>query len=712
MDDGDTLSSVQALDLWSLRPDDEDHELNENRAAAWTDDKQRGTSLLAASFSAFAKGPSRKNLCSTLVQVKGSCTAAEATTLSKEACCNVGKATSGGAAICKSPGTRSRSFKQVSKGWLPGICETTPGVKSYSGTVHLPAGTLGDLNEEQPYPINTAFWFFESRKDPQNAPLSIWMNGGPGSSSMLGLLVENGPCRVNVDSNSTYLNEWSWNNEVNMLYLDQPTQVGFSYDTLVNVTLNTLSGDITVLNTSDPIPEQNNTLYVGTFPSQMVNNTARGTANGARALWHFAQIWFQEFPAYHPNDSRISIATESYGGRYGPEYTAFFEQQNQKIRNATFTEDGEMYIIHLDTLLIINGCIDRQVQWPSYPHIAYNNTYGIQAVNETLYNSMVDAYVRPGGCREQVDTCRNQSVQYDPSNQGINASVNSVCQQAETFCTNNVRDVYTNLSGRNYYDFATLDPDPFPLPFYEGYLNQPHVQAALGFPLNWTQSSGPVADAFRAIGDYPRPGWLEDLSYLLENNIKVTLMYGDRDFACNWLGGEAVSLAVDYANSSEFRAAGYQGIKTNDSYTGGQVRQYGNLSFSRVYEAGHEVPAYQPETAYRVFTRALFNRDISTGEIDTVANATYGTVGPSDTFFIKNEDPPDPPALCYVLDPTSTCTDEQIDSILNGTALIHDWILIDGNTSSLFPGYGNGTGGYGIPPSPQLFTRTSMVADP
>jgi hypothetical protein len=39
------------------------------------------------------------------------------------------------------------------------------------------------------------------------------MNGGPGSSSMLGLLRENGPCFVHSDSNSTYLNKWSWNNE-------------------------------------------------------------------------------------------------------------------------------------------------------------------------------------------------------------------------------------------------------------------------------------------------------------------------------------------------------------------------------------------------------------------------------------------------------------------------------------------------------------------
>lgn len=59
----------------------------------------------------------------------------------------------------------------------PGICETTPGVKSFSGYVKLPVGLLKDVQEDNNYNLNIFFWFFESRKDPANAPLSIWMNG-------------------------------------------------------------------------------------------------------------------------------------------------------------------------------------------------------------------------------------------------------------------------------------------------------------------------------------------------------------------------------------------------------------------------------------------------------------------------------------------------------------------------------------------------------
>ena len=80
---------------------------------------------------------------------------------------------------------------------------------------------------------------------------------------------------------------------------------------------------------------------------------------------------------------------------------------------------------------------------------------------------------------------------------------------------------------------------------------------------------------------------LEDIAYVLENGIKVAMVYGDRDFACNWIGGERSSLSIPYIYSEQFKQAGYAPIEVNENYVGGQVRQYGNLSFSRVYQAGH-----------------------------------------------------------------------------------------------------------------------------
>ncbi|KJF60508.1 carboxypeptidase S1 [Coccidioides immitis RS] len=561
------------------------------------------------------------------------------------------------------------------------ICETTEGVRSYTGYVHLPPHTLDDVNVDQDYAINTFFWFFESRKDPANAPLSIWMNGGPGSSSMIGLFQENGPCFVNDDSNSTYLNPWSWNNEVNMLYIDQPNQVGFSYDTLTNVTRNTVAeeSEWQVADFSQGVPEQNNTFFVGTTSSQNSRNSANSTMNAARSLWHFAQVWFQEFPEYRPNDDRVSIWTESYGGRYGPSFAAFFQEQNEKIRNGTITRDGEMHLINLDTLGIINGCVDLLIQAPSYLHYAYNNTYGIQAINETVFNTGLEDWEKPGGCRDMINNCRQLSAEGDPYMYGNNQTVNEACMRTEQYCGEHVELLYILYGDRGVYDIGHPSADPFPPNYYLGYLSQAHVQAAMGIPVNFTVSSTAVYSGFSATGDYPRNdvrGYLEDIAYLLDSGVKVALVYGDRDYICNWIGGEEVSLAIDYSESDMFRSAGYTDIQVNSSFVGGQVRQYGNFSFSRIYQAGHEVPAYQPEASYQVFQRIQFNKDIATGTIDTAQRRDYGTSGTESTFHIKNNPPPDPAPQCYILE-LSTCTREQVEKIRSGDALIRNYILIE-----------------------------------
>ncbi|MCJ1263033.1 hypothetical protein MMC22_002903 [Lobaria immixta] len=576
----------------------------------------------------------------------------------------------------------------------PGLCETTPGVRSYAGYVNLPPGALADVGQNQNYSINTFFWFFESRKDPGNAPLSIWMNGGPGSSSMIGLLQENGPCNINPDSNSTTLNPWSWNNEVNMLYIDQPNQVGFSYDIPSNGTLDSLTMKIVLANFSEGLPTQDNTHFVGTFPTQNPLSTVNDTANAARALWHFAQSWFQEFPAYKPNNDKISIFTESYGGRYGPAFSAFFEEQNERIANKTITEQDETYEIHLDTLGIINGCIDLLEQALSYPEFAYNNTYGIQAINETLYKQAVDNFHQPDGCMDQILNCQALADEKDLDEYGNNDDVNEACQNAANICMDKVEGQYTGSSGRNYYDVAAIDPDPFPYSYFLGCLSQNWVQGALGVPVNFTKSNNGVFSAFRATGDYARKdirgGQLADIAYLLDKGVKVALIFGDRDYACNWVGGEKVSLAVNYSQSAAFRSSGYADIQVNDSYVGGQVRQHGNYSFSRVYQAGHEVPSYQPETAYQIFQRAIFGLDVATGTVDTEKDSNYSSKGDVEASRVLQEAPESPKSTCYILDPL-TCTYVQFGAVFNSTALVHDYIVIDENTAGLFPGITDGT---------------------
>lgn len=81
---------------------------------------------------------------------------------------------------------------------------------------------------------------------------------------------------------------------------------------------------------------------------------------------------------------------------------------------------------------------------------------------------------------------------------------------------------------------------------------------------------------------------MKDVEYLLDRGVKVALIYGDRDLRCPWLGAEKLSLAAEWSGAEDFRGAGYALIHTNDTYDGGVVRQHGALSFSRVFDAGHD----------------------------------------------------------------------------------------------------------------------------
>jgi hypothetical protein len=62
------------------------------------------------------------------------------------------------------------------------------------------------------------------------------------------------------------------------------------------------------------------------------------------------------------------------------------------------------------------------------------------------------------------------------------------------------------------------------------------------------------------------------------------------------------------------------------------VRQYGNLSFLRIYEAGHEVPYYQPQAALALFNRTLNHWNIADGTEMVTANlSSYGTANATHT---------------------------------------------------------------------------------
>lgn len=153
------------------------------------------------------------------------------------------------------------------------------------------------------------------------------------------------------------------------------------------------------------------------------------------------------------------------------------------------------------------------------------------------------------------------------------------------------------------------------------------MQNALGVNLNYTESNEDVYYAFQKSGDFSYPNFLTDFEMILNNSVRVAMYHGDADYICNWFGGQAVSLAVNYTHSAEFRAAGYAPFVV-DGTEYGEVRQYGNFSFLRMYEAGHEVPFYQPLASLEMFKRVLDNVDLATGE--EALTGTYETNGTAD----------------------------------------------------------------------------------
>jgi hypothetical protein len=172
------------------------------------------------------------------------------------------------------------------------ICETTKGVKGYSGYVNLPV----DPSKNRNYESHMYFWFFEARKNASSAPLSMFLGGGPGVPSVNSALNENGPCNVLEDSKTTELSPWAWNEKVNMIFVDQPVQVGYSYDTLTNGTIDVVASPFAYKpnNFSTGVPETNLTFLTGTFTSGKASNAPNTSMVAASFLYDFMQPWMQE----------------------------------------------------------------------------------------------------------------------------------------------------------------------------------------------------------------------------------------------------------------------------------------------------------------------------------------------------------------------------------------------------------------------------------
>uniref|UniRef100_A0A1B6E5I6 Carboxypeptidase n=1 Tax=Clastoptera arizonana TaxID=38151 RepID=A0A1B6E5I6_9HEMI len=151
------------------------------------------------------------------------------------------------------------------------------GLPSYSGyfTVNKNCGS------------NLFFWFFPSQNDWKTAPVLLWLQGGPGATSMYGLFEELGPYRSL--KSGLKKRKYSWNVYNNLLFIDQPVGTGYSFT--------------------------NNS---GCYPT---NETAVGVD-----LYSALTQFFTLFPDLQENN--FFISGESYAGKYIPAIGHTIHQNN------------------------------------------------------------------------------------------------------------------------------------------------------------------------------------------------------------------------------------------------------------------------------------------------------------------------------------------------------------------------------------------------
>ncbi|KAF5127636.1 Pheromone-processing carboxypeptidase KEX1 [Metarhizium anisopliae] len=190
---------------------------------------------------------------------------------------------------------------------LPGLPKNSPPIKMHAGHIEVTPETNGNL----------FFWHFQNNHIANRQRTVIWLNGGPGCSSEDGALMEVGPYRVTKD-NALTLNNGTWNEFANLLFVDNPVGTGFS--------------------------------YVDT------NSYIHGLNAMATQFITFLEKFFALFPEYQSDD--LYIAGESYAGQHIPYIArAILDRNKSKSRAETWNLGG---------LLIGNGWISPQDQSSAY----------------------------------------------------------------------------------------------------------------------------------------------------------------------------------------------------------------------------------------------------------------------------------------------------------------------------------------------------------
>ncbi|ERN07063.1 serine carboxypeptidase II-2 [Amborella trichopoda] len=395
------------------------------------------------------------------------------------------------------------------------------------------------------------YWFFEAVDDPSSKPLVVWLNGGPGCSSIAyGEAEEIGPFHIRPDGKTLYLNPDSWNQVANLLFVDSPVGVGFSYS-----------------NTSEDI----------------ISNGDKRTAEDSLAFLH---NWLKRFPQYKGRD--FYLTGESYAGHYVPQLAQAIVRSNKK--------NVDNYI-NLKGYMVGNALTDDfhdhygvfEFMWSA--GLISDETY-------TLLNVFCDfqSFVHPSSqCDKVIDQAYEELGGIDPY------SVFTITCQGNSTLSNKLRSK-SNSFGRigEQYDPCTEKHSTV-------YFNQPEVQKALHVnpafaPSKWKTCSDVVGVNWRDSVKSILPIYHE----LIHEGLRIWMFSGDTDAIIPVTSTRYNIDALRLPTVTPWHAW------YDNGQVGGWTQVYKGLTFVTVRGAGHEVALHKPRLALRLIKAFLVGSPMPT----------------------------------------------------------------------------------------------------
>eukprot|EP01120_Amphizonella_sp_Union-15-10_P000177 TRINITY_DN10214_c0_g1_i1.p1 TRINITY_DN10214_c0_g1~~TRINITY_DN10214_c0_g1_i1.p1 ORF type:complete len:464 (-),score=75.41 TRINITY_DN10214_c0_g1_i1:73-1464(-) len=403
------------------------------------------------------------------------------------------------------------------------------------------------------------YWFVESQSSPATDPLVIWLTGGPGCSSLLGLFIENGPFSPDQNGKTLSLNPYSWNKVANVIYLESPAGVGFSYS----------------------------------------NNTQDYFTNDTRTAsdsYQFLLGFFSRFPSFVGRD--FWITGESYGGHYVPELARTIIEKNAKNNQPLINLKGFMVGNAWTYMPIDNlGAIET---WANRAIVPVSTVDEIKKYcNLSHYGPLDSSYFTATACDQAVqkadDQMGNISIYDIYADVCVSSNIDTILTQYARLGSK-IHNILRNKSNKRNLK-SKQEIDPCEENYLTEYLNLPTVQSAIhSRPITWASCSSIVSYSFADVSASVIPTYL----FLFDKNIDILVYSGDVDAIVPVLGTQLWINSLNLPIKEDWRPWYDYGMQV-----GGFVTVYDKLTFSTVRNAGHQVPWYQPERAFILFSNFL-----------------------------------------------------------------------------------------------------------